>query len=232
MPWTPSLHVGGAQIASSVRLVDMEVDSEGASGGNGPPAVAAVAAVPPAAAAAAAIPTGLGTQAASIETGSGGDREMEDVQMEQQEGPSSAPSGRARPVPPRRGSGRKGQQVTFESWKSMNPMYDNLAYALDDYLPPGQKKEAILEEFFEFISGSPALCLKQPGTGTEGTAGLPAYAILWLQQRFKVQGYGSDTSSDALESTRQRRSSRRRQRPDPERMYGSRPLTSPGGGIG
>ena len=67
----------------------------------------------------------------------------------------------------------------------------------------------------------------QGGSGARGTASLPRYAILWLEERYKIGGYGSDTSSGGLLSTR--KSSRTRRAPDPERQYGSRETSSPRG---
>ena len=109
-------------------------------------------------------------------------------------------------------------------------MYENMAYALDDYeLQVGETKESVIREFYGFLGSSPlARDNHQGGSGTQGTASLPRYAILWLQERYKIGGYGSDTSSGGLLATR--KSTRARRAPDPERQYGSRESNSPRGG--
>ena len=106
---------------------------------------------------------------------------------------------------------------------------DNMAYALDEHeLKAGETKESVIREFYAFLGSSPlARDNHQGGTGARGTASLPRYAILWLEERYKIGGYGSDTSSGGLLSTR--KSSRTRRAPDPERQYGSRETSSPRG---
>ena len=117
----------------------------------------------------------------------------------------------------------------WTAWKKDNALYDNMAYALDEHeLKAGETKESVIREFYAFLGSSPlARDNHQGGTGARGTASLPRYAILWLEERYKIGGYGSDTSSGGLLSTR--KSSRTRRAPDPERQYGSRETSSPMG---
>ena len=129
------------------------------------------------------------------------------------------------PSPPRQTRAERA----WTAWKKDNALYDNMAYALDEHeLKAGETKESVIREFYAFLGSSPlARDNHQGGTGARGTASLPRYAILWLEERYKIGGYGSDTSSGGLLSTR--KSSRTRRAPDPERQYGSRETSSPRG---
>ena len=129
------------------------------------------------------------------------------------------------PSPPRQTRAERA----WTAWKKDNALYDNMAYALDEHeLKAGETKESVIREFYAFLGSSPlARDNHQGGSGARGTASLPRYAILWLEERYKIGGYGSDTSSGGLLSTR--KSSRTRRAPDPERQYGSRETSSPRG---
>lgn len=131
-----------------------------------------------------------------------------------------------RPPPPR----LRRAEAAWQAWKT-TAMYDNMGYALDEYeLKAGETKESVIREFHKFLGSSPLAQDKhQGGRGAQGTAALPRYAIVWLDNRYSNGGYGSDTSSDSgLKSTRS--STRARRAPDPERQYGSRRTSSPRGG--
>ena len=129
------------------------------------------------------------------------------------------------PSPPRQTRAERA----WTAWKKDNALYDNMAYGLDEHeLKAGETKESVIREFYAFLGSSPlARDNHQGGTGARGTASLPRYAILWLEERYEIGGYGSDTSSGGLLSTR--KSSRTRRAPDPERQYGSRETSSPRG---
>lgn len=106
-----------------------------------------------------------------------------------------------------------------------------MAYALDDYdyIAKGENKETAIRAFYNFIRGSPLAMGTTQGGGEVGAAGLPRYAIAWLGERYNTGGYGSDTSSEGLQSTRH--STRLRRKPNPERMYGPSTSSSPRGGT-
>ena len=142
------------------------------------------------------------------------------------------------PPPPRQQHSQRQRQqqhspsraeAAWEAWKK-GQMYDNMAHALDEYeLQAEETKEAVIREFYAFLGSSPlARGNQQGGSGAGGTAALPRFAVLWLDERYKTGGYGSDTSSGGLQSTR--KSTRARRAPDPERLYGSRSTSSPRGG--
>lgn len=134
------------------------------------------------------------------------------------------------PPAPRRSRKQREFDKAWHDWQIDNPLYEALAYQLDDYLPADGDKRAVIKEFFQYIWESPKLRDKGQYRCSGTIASLPSFAVAWLDSRFQVQGYGSDSSEDAaLRSCR--RSDRTKRPPDPLRMYGSSSSRSPTGGT-
>ena len=101
------------------------------------------------------------------------------------------------PPAPRRSRKQREFDKAWHDWQIDNPLYEALAYQLDDYLPADGDKRAVIKEFFQYIWESPKLRDKGQYRCSGTIASLPSFAVAWLDSRFQVQGYGSDSSEDA-----------------------------------
>ena len=177
-------------------------------------------------------------------------------QQQQQQQPLSLQQQHQQPPPPPPRPQRAGQaEQAWQHWKDSDPNYQNLAYALADYplQEKGDEQETVIRACYESVfraephaqgtkhggsgkgrgGGGKGRGGRGKGTGKGivlGVAGLPRAAIDWLDSRYNGRvGYGSDTSSVDLESSR--RGTRTRRQTDPERMYGPSTSSSPRGGA-